>query len=418
MVLTDIVGSHAQNAAFLWHLRDVAVRSPADNVETLYQLDDRLDAHLDGLRIAGDVGWEICAAELADPGAGEAFTATVIAVDRGDVRAFARVLAHAARSPLLARGIVSALGWTPFFHVKQFLDELLADDAPPELNYLGIAGFAVHRHDPGAALARAVHAADPRLQARALRASGELGRADLLPELRIAIDSDHEVCRFWAAWSAALLGDPAASEALWKFMVEGGAFAMRACGLALSRLDPAIARARVRELAKTGGMLRIALEGSATLGDPALIPWVIDCMAIPEHARFAGWTFTMITGCDLAEQTLDGPPLEGFQAGPSEDPGDPNVALDPDERLPWPDRAAVQAWWATRDASHLPGKRLLLGRPIEPAWLWQVLRGGSQPARTAAAIEVSLLHRKRPLFAVRARGSRQRQAISEMRTID
>lgn len=402
----------------MWHLRDAAVRSPAHDLETLYRLDDRLDAHLDGLRIAGDAGWEICEAQLANPGAGEVFAATSLAVDRADVRALATVLAHAARSPVAARGVVSALGWAPFARVHRFLEELLADDAAPELNTLGIAGFAVHRQDPGASLARAIAAADPRLQARSLRAVGELGRADLLPELRSALDSDHEEHRFWAAWSAARLGDPAAGDVLWTITLAGGVFAERACRMAIRHLDPAVARARVRELAQTTGMLRIALECAAALGDPALIPWVIACMAIPEQARFAGWTLATITGGDLVTQALDEPAPRGFEAGPSEDPDDPDVAMDPDEHLPWPRIAAVRAWWERRGAGLPPGERLLLGKPLDPAWLTHVLRAGSQPARAAAAIELGLLRRGQPLFEVRAPGPRQRQLLSEMRTSD
>ena len=418
MVLTDIIEHHARDAAFLWHIRDAAVYSPAFDLEALHRLDDRVDAHIDGLRIAGDIGWKICKAQLANSGAGEVFTATVLAVDRADVRALAAVLAHSARSPTAARGIVSGLGWAPLVKVRRFLSELLADDAPPELTYFGIAGSAVHRHDPGASLTQTVYARDPRLQARSLRATGELGRADLLSDLRRELDSDHEACRFWAAWSAALLGEPAANDVLWRFAFAEGPFAERACSIVMRCVDPAVACARVRELADTAGKLRIALVGAAALGDPALVPWVIDCMTNFEQARFAGWTFAMITGGDLSAQKLDRQPPEGFRTGPSDDPNDPNVALDPDERLPWPDVDEVRAWWKRRSADFLPGKRLLLGNPLEPAGLRQVLISGSQPARAAAAIEIGLMRRGQPLFEVRAPGPRQGKILSEMRTGD
>ncbi len=418
MVLTDIIEHHARDAAFLWHMRDAAVHSPAFDLESLEKLDDRVNAHIDGLRIASDTGWEICKAQLANAEAGEVFTATVLAIGRADVRALAAVLAHGVRSTTAARGIVSGLGWAPLVQVRRFLNELLADDAPSELTYFGIAGSAVHRHDPGASLTQAVYARDPRLQARSLRAIGELGRADLLRDLRRELDSNHEACRFWAAWSAALLGESAANDVLWKFALAGGPFAERACSMMMRHVDPAVACARVHELADTAGKLRIALVGAAALGDPVLVPWVIDCMASVEQARFAGWTFAMITGGNLSTQELDRQPPEEFRAGPSDDPNDPNVALDPDEPLPWPDVDAVRAWWKHRSVGYLPGKRVLLGNPLEPAWLQQVLRSGSQPARAAAAIEIGLMRRGRLLFEVRAPGLRQGKILSEMRTGD
>ena len=277
MVLPDIVAHHAADAAFLWHLRDVAVRSPGFDLEDLRRLDDRVDAHLDGLRIAGKAGLELCKAALVEPDAGELFAATVLAIECADVRALAEVLAQGVRSPALARGIVSGLGWVPFAQARRYIDELLAADAPLDLHYFGIAGAAVHRHDPGAPLVHAISARDARLRARALRAAGELGRGDLLPDLRRELGSDDEACRFWASWSAALLGDPAAGDILWRFAVEGGCFAERACSLAVRLTDPVVACARVHELAETAGHVRVALVGAAALGDPALVPWVVDC---------------------------------------------------------------------------------------------------------------------------------------------
>ena len=55
-----VVEQHAEEAAFLWLLRDSAVHDPHYYLYDLAHLDDRTEAHIDGLRIAGDEGWEIC----------------------------------------------------------------------------------------------------------------------------------------------------------------------------------------------------------------------------------------------------------------------------------------------------------------------------------------------------------------------
>ena len=48
---------------------------------------------------------------------------------------------------------------------------------------------------------------DIRLRTRALWAVGELGRRDLLTPILQQIQTDDKAIRFWAAWSATLLGD-------------------------------------------------------------------------------------------------------------------------------------------------------------------------------------------------------------------
>ncbi|MFT3775073.1 MAG: TIGR02270 family protein [Minicystis sp.] len=410
-ILAHLVERHAQEAAFLWQLRDEAARSPAHDLESLSRLDERVEANLDGLRIAGEAGWEISRAALAAPRSGEVFAATVLAVERRDAQGLAEILARAVPSPKLARAVVSALGWVPWTRVEPILGELLAGDAPRDLHVFGIAGAAAHRRNPSLSLGDALQSGDPRITARALRAIGELGQTRWTPELRREMESDDEGCRFWAAWSAGLVAVPGAHDVLWTIARGRGPFAERACDMMMRCLEVSFARARVRELAADMANLRTALVGAAALGDPALVPWLIECMAIPAQARFAGWAFTMITGASLTADKLEGRAPSGFRAGPTDDPEDEHVAMDPDRGLPWPDVAAVRAHWDRRGPDLDKGERLLLGQPLTRVWLKQVLRGGSQPARAAAALESAVLRPGQPLFAVRAPALRQERAL-------
>jgi DNA-directed RNA polymerase specialized sigma24 family protein len=77
-VLQEIVRQHAEMAAFLWSVYDHSLLHPDENPEMdeerLARLVDRLEAHLDGLRTAGDAGREIAQALYRkNPEAGELF---------------------------------------------------------------------------------------------------------------------------------------------------------------------------------------------------------------------------------------------------------------------------------------------------------------------------------------------------------
>ncbi len=409
---TQVCQEHAQEASFLWLLRDHAVRDVAYDLADLSELDDRLEAHLDVLRIAGDAGWSACRDLLARAEGGEVFGAAVIAIERWNARGLARVLDVGGSRPDLARGLASALGWTPFDRVKQALPGLLSPRASPALMWIGITACAVHRQDPGAALGYAIVGKSARVRARALRAAGEIGRADMLPEIREALGDEEEACRFWAAWSATLFGEDAAAKVLWDFARGSGPYAERAAAISVRRMDQGTACGWVHALAGSAASARVPIAAAAAVGDSTLIPWLVECMRTPESARLAGGALTMITGVDLEAQKLGAKPPEGFQAGPTENADDDNVAMDPEESLPWPSAPAVAAWGGLHEAEYPRGTRHLLGKAMTLPWLNEVLRRGSQPAREAAALELSLRVPGRALFEVRAPGHRQRRELS------
>jgi hypothetical protein len=78
-VLEDILRQHAEQAAFLWTVYDHHLLHPEENeemdAERLARLVERLEAHLDGLRVAGEDGRRIAGgAVFAEyPEAGELF---------------------------------------------------------------------------------------------------------------------------------------------------------------------------------------------------------------------------------------------------------------------------------------------------------------------------------------------------------
>jgi uncharacterized protein (TIGR02270 family) len=102
-VVSPVVAQHVDDADFFWILRSNASRAPHYALRDLAKLDTRIDAHLDGLRIAGDTGWELCAEAFASGEAGEVFTAAVMAFESGDAQRIQAVLDVDVTSADLAR---------------------------------------------------------------------------------------------------------------------------------------------------------------------------------------------------------------------------------------------------------------------------------------------------------------------------
>jgi hypothetical protein len=63
-IIPRIVEQHAEEAAFLWHLRARAADAPHYVRRHLASLEERIEAHLDGLKVAGEAGFEIALAQL------------------------------------------------------------------------------------------------------------------------------------------------------------------------------------------------------------------------------------------------------------------------------------------------------------------------------------------------------------------
>jgi uncharacterized protein (TIGR02270 family) len=406
-----VIQQHYDAVLCLWQLRANTVWGPQFELPDLAELDDRLEAHIDGLRIAGENGWQLCKKELAWEEPGEVFAAAVLALESREPSKIDPVLKAATKTPELARGFISALGWLEYKQAEPYIKTLCASRVPAEKR-IGIAASAIHQYDPGGALNEALSDSDPLLRSRALRAIGELGRLDLVSFAQRDLTSDDPACRFWAAWSTALLaGYSSAHETLQSVAESASPHRERALQMALRKMDLRSALAWQQRLARNPQTLRAAVVAAGIIGDPSVIGWVIEQMKIPPVARVAGEAFTMITGVDIAYEDLDADKPEGFEAGPTEDPKDDNVEMDPDERLPWPDPVLIAKWWEKHSATFQPGVRYLLGKPITADWAEEVLRIGRQRQRAAAALELAILRPGQPLFEVRAPGFRQQEIL-------
>ncbi|QLQ33550.1 MAG: TIGR02270 family protein [Candidatus Thiothrix singaporensis] len=413
-VIPHIIDQHAEEAAFLWLLRDNAVTEAHYNLAHLQALENRLDAHLDGLRVAGAEGWRRCLDNLQqckEPG--EMFAAATLVFEGADPDRLHALYALCEAAPETERGLISALGWVEPQHLKGKVSGLLAS-GNPWWRRIGVAACAIHRVDPGKPLEAAVQDGDIALCRRALQAAGELGRSDLRDLIARQLKADDPGVRFWAAWALALLGNRhEALQTLQAFLLEpGGAYTFQAAQVLARASHGDSVQYLLGILAKQYGNLRLAIQGSGMSGEARYLPWLIQQMQIPALARVAGEAFSLITGVDLAYGDLETDQPENFQAGPTESPLDDTVALDADENLPWPDPALIQAWWRRHEGEFPAGQRYLMGQPLSPQQCNAVLKTGMQRQRQAAALELALMAPQTPLFATCAKASRQRRLLT------
>lgn len=406
-VIPHIIEQHAEEAAFLWLLRDSAVGEAHYNLNDLDKLEGRLEANIDGLRVSGDYGYQLILDQVNDyKEAGEMFIAALLAYERHDVERIKALYRIVIDQPETLPGLVSALGWLDQQQMQGQVAGLLRSENP-FWRRLGLAACAVHRFDPGESLAVAIKDKDPALCCCALQIAGELGRRDLHTLIKGYFGSDNVEIRFWAAWAAALIGDrDAALKVLQHFLLQADAQAEKAAQL-LFRLLPAKACQQAIQTLHNTERRRLALQACGIAADPRYIPWLIEQMAIPELTRVAGESFSLITGIDLAYDDLETDQPVDFLSGPTEFEEGDGTDLDVDENLPWPDAALIHDWWRQHQHQFTAQHRYLMGRPVSAENCHSILKTATQRQRYAAAIELALMDPEAPLFEIKARSTLQ-----------
>jgi uncharacterized protein (TIGR02270 family) len=411
--LSAVVTEHADEASFLWLQRCGAIDAPNYSPRQLGDLDERLEAHIDGLRVAGEEGWKLAEAALDSESAEDFFPASVLAIEAVDDR-FTAILERAEELPTVAAGVISALGWVEPKFLNGRVRSLL-DDSSPFRQMLGIAACAVHRRDPGPVLDRFIASKAPNVRARALRTAGELGRTDLLPLVMAALEDSKRDARFWATWSAVLLGDRRkALDALVGCALKPGVRQLQSLKLALQALDMERGHELLLQCADLAEADRLRIIGSGFVGSVRYVPWLIEQMAKPPLARVAGEAFVNITGADFNLDQLEAMPPDGFEDGPTEDPADENVEVPEDIALPWPDLPRIKGWWEQNGGRFTASTRYFLGAPLATASCTLVMKTGFQRQRVTAAHFLSLLNPGTPLFNTSAPAWRQHQWLERV----
>lgn len=407
LINEEVVTQHAEDAAFLWVLRNNAAQAPNYKLKDLAGLDERVEANLDGLRVAAETGWRLSKQLLDQDEPGAIFSSAVLALEGKDSAKINLVYEKVESTPKFSDELIAAFGWVDAKNLQGKALGLLVSPSP-FWRRVGISACLTHRVNPKDYLITALDDNDPLLRARALRAVGELGLKEYSPKLQEALRSNDELCCYWAAWSSILIGQFVNALQTLKGIAESdSSFNNKALITALRAMDTKTTYTWLKEFAKKPDRVRYVIEGTTAVGDPVYIPWLIKQMEAPELAKVAGESFSSITGVDIAYEDLDGEQPELADAGPNDDPNDENVQMDKDENLPNPDPNLINQWWESHKQQYTFGKRYLMGKEINAKTLIDVLQNGNQRQRLAAAIEFAIIKPGKPLFETRAPAKRQ-----------
>ncbi|WP_244216251.1 TIGR02270 family protein [Phytopseudomonas daroniae] len=406
-----ILEQHSEEASFLAGLRSYAVGAPHYDLEHLDDLDRRIEAHLDGLQIAGLKALHLVLEQLSLYSQGEVFAAVALALRLSNDAALNDLYRHLEENPDGEPSLVAALGWLDWQQIAALVERHL-NAANTRQRRIALAACGLHRHDPGPALLSALGHADPSVLACAARTAGQLRRRDLLQALRTHRLHGDDSVRFWINWASAQMGDQEALGTLRLFAEQPGAFRQPALEVLLAWQPREVSIAWLRGLMQSPEHRRMVIQALGLFGDPQTIPWLIRQMHELPFARVAAKAFTLISGADLAELDLELSVYPDYDSGPNDDPDDPHVDMDPDTDLPWPDPHKVEHWWQGRQHSLQTGVGHLLGQPFSEQQCLAVLHSGMQRQRLAAAC---LLARYRPasaLFPTDAPAHRQKQLLN------
>jgi uncharacterized protein (TIGR02270 family) len=409
LVNAEVVKQHFEDAAFHWLLRNSAMEGAAYRLTDLADTDEKVDANLEGLSLAGEVGWRLSEEKLDAPDPWELFVAAVMAFDSQDNKKLNRLYEIALPDQSLEQALTSALGWLPYAVVRNTIASFIIS-MKPAMRRLGIAGGAVHRMSSKQALLTAMNDSDYRTRARAIKAAGEHGFVDLVPGFIGHLEDEDDACRYYTAWSAALLGcttELILSE-LQQVAMSGSKYAVTALKTAVLSMQKHHAKAWYRDLLCEPSGKHLAVIAAGVIGSPSLIPELIDFMANAELSRVSGEAFALITGVDLKLADLEEEEPEKEKLAFDDDLED-----DPDEDVPYPDAAAVSKWWDEHEREFEPGKCYLLGQALSTDAIKNALLNGYQRQRQVAAMTLAIRNPTFPLFEIRENGKAQLRKLKK-----
>ncbi|MEX2208176.1 MAG: hypothetical protein WEF50_18280 [Myxococcota bacterium] len=334
--MIDIVEEHFEELDFLWELREGVIFAPDWNLDELAELEERAEAHLDGLRLAELHAVDVARPQLAGEHTSGATAATFVLMETGDPELMAEVVTALEGADAPARdGIRLGLRHSRIDAIESRLYELAASAAPP-VRAAAADVLAFHRLAAPPLDALLV---DDLEQTRALAwgAHGRLARARQRAPLVAALADESPAVRRAALEAAARCALANLSEICRVAAREdANSSAVEFLGVLGDRGDADY----LRSLLSNDALSRASVRALGALGDPATLPTLLEAAGRKELLAPAIRAVARITGVARL-----------FEVADEDDPEQARTLLETVTR---------------REARRLDGQRCQSGRPLVP----------------------------------------------------
>ncbi len=383
-----ILQQHLEDAAYVWSCHQDGIWSPFFNRDYLHRFDQQLDAHLEGLRIAGAQAIAPALKNLQRwQTPEEIFVTTYILLHQPNANVLVELEQALIDTPSLASGAAAALLWTAPNLIPPFVDRWWFSEAGI-LRQLVIPAALIHPQlDREKFIQQGLTDSYPGVRARAYRAIGEWQLPNYHTQLKCALGEEPVKCRFEAATALALLGDCSALIQLPEaFSHLENAGLRRALLIWATLSDSQQFKQWFLQHNHRPEQYRLLLWAIAFRGDPAYLTCLGGFIEQACEAKLAAYALCHITGLNLQEQGLCLPEPE-LDAEAQEDPIQKEHS--DDTPLPQPDPQAVLAWIERHQSHFKPEQRYSNGQPIDQV-ADTLYHQGLQPQRWQAAVHLTI----------------------------
>lgn len=372
-----------EEASFLYEQRLAMIGDAEVGWRDLDDFERRLDAHLDGLLVAGDVAVPVCQEHAASGDPGNLYAAIAFACRAQNRGLLAQILAvidgeETGLADAVARGLAfnAPAAWRPA------LSDLLPAECTGRMSILA-------------------------------RVSGYL-RLTPTAELLLAADNDHEALAT-VLWAFGRIPDAALRAPLWKHLRHDDASLRAVAALALLRkgdrqtlqectrqaaehsLSPIpLALAGGRQIGHTlitrmRGATDVSgedLQAAGLLGDVSVVEPLVECMAVEGLSADAALALQILTGAGLHEEVFIADDIEPDEIGEDQyyRAGEDGTVRRADggpagtTQIRLCEDATIWRQWWHEHASKFPAQyRYRSGRPVTPRVLLADLRAGATP---------------------------------------
>lgn len=421
-MIKAVLQQFLDNSVNLYQRYDYALTAPNYDLVNLAELEQRLEAALEGVVIAKADGWELCHAllfqeselqesepkEIDQIRAADIFVASQVTLRLNNPNWFEKLLPIASSSQPFLNSLIRSVLWLP--HRYDFLTQVnqWSDDSIHyKLLALGISHL--QRSTATDLFQEAIACNHPIALSLALQSLGTQKCEDQLSTLlNYSKDANSDV-KFWAIWSAYCVSYTDAPqneehqksiELLFSILTEevtaSTDYSLPALLAVMNRLSLCDSMEWLKSIGNNPENILSVIIATGISGDPVYLPTLIHFLEDKFTARVAGEALSFITGLDLSDMELA---REDINKLPSKFDLDTSVYWEKYQQdLPWLDAKKV------REALNLTllesGTRYLLGQKYCIDHSVHVLKTGTQRQRQQAAHYLFAKIKQQRLFPV------------------